>query len=183
VPDAFTALAPAPATPAPPPAAFSLSGTLSHLAPLLGTADAAVDELRTVFAGDRRPSRTTYARLVDSPLARQRFARAERGVDRALRDTLRIAETVEAAGPGFAPTPAERTAMRLDLAEAAAACRAALEDLLDLRGAGGFLLDQRLQRSWRDIAVGTRYTGLNPYVAEEDHAAATLGVGSPISLV
>jgi hypothetical protein len=183
VPDALTVLGPVPAVPAPPPAAISLGATLSHLAPLLGAADAAVTEFREVFAGDRAPSRTTYARLVDSPLARQRFARAERGVQKALRDSLRITDVIDEAGPGFAPDAAVRTGMRLDLAEAATACRAALENLLDLRGAGGFLLDQRLQRQWRDIAVGTRYTGFNPYIAEEDYASAALNVGSAISLV
>lgn len=181
VPEALTLLSPVPAVASPPPAAVSLAGILSHLAPLLGTADAAVTEMRGVFAGDRTPSRTTYARLVDSPLARQRFARAERGVRTALRTSLRITDTVHEAGPGFAPEPAVRTEMRLELAEAATACRAALDDLLDLRGAGAFLLDQRLQRQWRDLAVGTRYTGFNPYIAEEDHANATLGVGGAIS--
>jgi alkylation response protein AidB-like acyl-CoA dehydrogenase len=180
VPEAFTVLSP---VPSPPPAALSLAGVLSHLAPLLGTADAAVTELRRVFAGDRTPSRTTYARLIDSPLARQRFARAERRVQIALRDSLRVADTVYEAGPGFAPEAAVRAEMRLDLAEAASACRAALDDLLDLRGAGAFLLDQRLQRYWRDIAVGTRYAGFNPYIAEEDYSNATLGVGSAISLL
>ncbi|GAA0921759.1 acyl-CoA dehydrogenase family protein [Pseudonocardia zijingensis] len=183
VPEAFTLLSPVPAVPSPPPAALSLAGVLSHLAPLLGTADAAVTELRSVFAGDRKPSRTTYARLIDSPLARQRFARAERRVRTALRDSLRVADTLDEAGPGFAPDAAVRTELRLDLAEAASACRAALDDLLDLRGAGAFLLDQRVQRQWRDIAVGTRYAGFNPYVADEDHSNATLGVGSAISLL
>ncbi|MFE7445891.1 acyl-CoA dehydrogenase family protein [Streptomyces chartreusis] len=183
VPEAFTVLSPVPAVPSLPPAALSLAGVLSHLAPLLGTADAAVTELRRVFGGDRTPSRTTYARLVDSPLARQRFARAERRVQTALRDSLRVADTVDEAGPGFAPEAAVRTEMRLDLAEAASACRAALDDLLDLRGAGAFLLDQRLQRYWRDIAVGTRYAGFNPYIAEEDYSNATLGVGGAISLL
>jgi hypothetical protein len=31
--------------------------------------------------------------------------------------------------------------------------------------------------------VGSRYTGFNPYIAEEDHANAALGVGGAISLV
>lgn len=50
------------------------------------------------------------------------------------------------------------------LADAGRDCRAAVERMLDLRGASGFQTANTLQRFWRDVAVGSRHPHLNPYL-------------------
>jgi alkylation response protein AidB-like acyl-CoA dehydrogenase len=181
VPLRFTAVGPIPAVPGPPPARVSLGAIAAHLAPMVGATQAALDGVRAGFSGSRVPSATTYSRMVDSPMARHWFARAERAVQGAVRDTLAVADHLDRAAPGAEPAPQVRSGWRMDLAAAGTACRRALDDLLDLQGAGGFSPDEALQRTWRDVAVGTRYAGLNPYIADEDHARALLDAGSPVS--
>jgi acyl-CoA dehydrogenase-like protein len=81
------------------------------------------------------------------------------------------------------PSAAERSALRMDLVSAWTACRRALEDLLDLPSSGGFSPNEPLERFWRDVAVGNRYAGLNPYITVEDHARVPLEACTPASLV
>ncbi|MFF0149199.1 acyl-CoA dehydrogenase family protein [Amycolatopsis sulphurea] len=61
--------------------------------------------------------------------------------------------------------------LRLIVAESARDCRSAVERMLDLDGASGFAVTNPLQRYWRDVAVGTRYPHLNPYLAMERYGA------------
>ncbi|GAA3604491.1 acyl-CoA dehydrogenase [Kineosporia mesophila] len=165
----------------PPPAVVSLGAIIAHLAPMVGAALGQVEAARNLFSGDRVPSRTTYARLVESPLARDYFARAERMVRAAERDTLAVADALDSLGPGQEPSAELRSTWRMDLVSAAGSCRSAMEYLLDLHGAAGFDPQEPLQRVWRDVAVGTRYVGLNPYIAAEDHARVLLNAGPAVS--
>lgn len=179
--DAFTLVGPVGGAPAPPPARVSLGAVLAHLAPMVGAAHGQVQAAAGLFTGDRVPSRTAYSRLVDSPMARHWFSRAERASRTAVTNTLLVADGLDRLRPGQEPPPEVRAGWRMDLVAAAQAGRSALEDLLDLRGAGGFAPSEPLQRTWRDVAVGTRYTGLNPYIADEDHGRALLQAGPPVS--
>lgn len=172
-------LGPIPANPGPPPARVTLGAIVAHLAPMVGATAGALDAVRVMFDGDRVPFATTYARIVESPMARHWFARAERAVHAAVRDTLAVADRLDEGEP----SDGERSGLRMDLVGAGAACRRAMEDLLDLRGSGGFSPGEPLQRFWRDVAVGTRYAGLNPYITVEDHARVLLEAGAPVSML
>ncbi|WP_369227549.1 acyl-CoA dehydrogenase family protein [Streptomyces sp. R39] len=166
----------------PPPAAVTVGAVVAHLAPMIGAAHGALAVLQGVLAGTRAPSQTTYSRLVDSPLARHRFGQASHLIDTATRRVLDVAGQLDATDPAHPVPSLERTQLRMRLVSAAAECRQAVEWLLDLHGAGGFDPGNPLQRFWRDVSVGTRYAGLNPYVTEEDHDRLLLGIEPPVSL-
>ncbi len=92
IPATFSAVGPVAGPPSAPPARVSLGAVVAHLAPLVGATSGQLEASRALFSGDRVPSRTTYTQLVDSPLARDWFARAERAVGAAVRDTLAVAD-------------------------------------------------------------------------------------------
>jgi alkylation response protein AidB-like acyl-CoA dehydrogenase len=76
----------------------------------------------------------------------------------------------------------ERSTLRMEMVTAAQECRTAMSRLLGLHGASGFHDANPLQRFWRDVEVGTRYAGLNPYIAAEDHGRLLLDVEQPVSV-
>ncbi|GAA2710075.1 acyl-CoA dehydrogenase family protein [Actinoplanes palleronii] len=158
----------APATP--PAAAQRLLYALTVLGPVVGAATGALDVVTAMFASDRKPFMTGYARMGDSPGARQWLADATHLVDRARSTMLavaRAAETVDAASP-------EPARLAMDMASAARDCRSAVDLMLDLHGASGFAAGNPLQRYWRDVAVGSRHPHLNPYLAAENLGTALL---------
>ncbi|GAB2842301.1 acyl-CoA dehydrogenase [Actinoallomurus bryophytorum] len=144
---------------------------IAVLAPVAGAARGALDVTNAMFASDRKPSMTAYARMGDSPAARQWLAEATLLVDRADRTMFAAARAVDAAGV----TGADSARLHLDLADAAQDCRSAVELMLDLHGASGFAAANPLQRYWRDIAVGSRHAHLRPYMAVENYGQALAG--------
>jgi alkylation response protein AidB-like acyl-CoA dehydrogenase len=138
---------------------------LTVLAPVVGAARGALDVVHALFASERRPFMTAYARMGDSPAARHWLAEATLLVDRADRTMLAAARAVDA---GDLPA-AEQARLEMDLAYAARDCRAAVELMLDLHGPSGFATSSPLQRYWRDIAVGGRHPHLRTYIAAENH--------------
>ncbi|MGW2641603.1 acyl-CoA dehydrogenase family protein [Streptomyces sp. NPDC001348] len=149
---------------------------------MIGATRGALAVLQGVLAGARVPSQTTYSRLADSPLARHRFGQASHLLDTAPRRVLDVAGQLDATDPAHPVPSLERAQLRMRLVSAATECRQAVEWLLDLHGASGFDPGNPLQRFWRDVSVGTRCAGLNPYVTEEDHARLLLGIEPPVSL-
>ena len=141
---------------------------LTVLGPVAGAARGALDSVGEMFASDRKPFMTAYARMGDAPGARHWLAGATRLVDRAERTMLAIAATVE----GDELTAAVVPRLQMDLADAARDCRHAVELMLDLHGASGFAETNGLQRYWRDVAVGSRHPHLNPYLAMENYGQA-----------
>jgi alkylation response protein AidB-like acyl-CoA dehydrogenase len=154
----------------PGPALHVFYGT-TVLAPLVGAARGAHDLTTAMFASDRKPSMTAYARMGESPAARQWLAEASLLVDRAERTLLAIAAAVDA--DDISPTGHAR--LHLDMADAARDCRAAVDLMLDLHGASGFAASNALQRYWRDIAVGSRHAHLRSYIAVENYGRALAG--------
>jgi len=135
---------------------------LTVLAPVVGATRGALDVIEGMFASDRKPFMTGYARMAESPGARQWLAEAARLTNRAEAALLALAT---AADSGVAE--AEGPRLSSEMAEAARDCRAAVELMLDLHGAGGFAKSNDLQRFWRDVAVAGRHPFLNPYLASE----------------
>jgi alkylation response protein AidB-like acyl-CoA dehydrogenase len=154
----------------PGPALHVFYGT-TVLAPLVGAARGALDVTDAMFASDRKPSMTAYARMGESPAARQWLAEATLLVDRAERTLLAIADAAD----GGDVSPADHARLHLDMVDAARDCRAAVELMLDLHGASGFASANPLQRYWRDIAVGSRHAHLRSYIGVERYGEALAG--------
>ncbi|MEU4563531.1 acyl-CoA dehydrogenase family protein [Actinoplanes sp. NPDC023936] len=154
--------------PRPARAADRLLIQLTVLGPVAGAARGALDVIGEMFASDRKPFMTAYARMGDAPGARHWLAEATRLVDRAERTMLAIAATVD----GDELTGAVVPRLQMDLADAAKDCRDAVDLMLDLHGASGFAETNALARYWRDVAVGSRHPHLNPYLAVENYGQA-----------
>ncbi|WP_460356581.1 acyl-CoA dehydrogenase family protein [Actinoallomurus acanthiterrae] len=156
-------------SPAKPPAhAATVFYRITVLAPVVGAARGALDIVNEMFASDRKPHMTAYARMGDSPAARHWLAQATLLVDRAERTMLAAAQAIDADDI----TETDHARLRMDLPDAARDCRAAVELMLDLHGASGFATTNALQRYWRDIAVGSRHAHLRAYIAAEDYGRA-----------
>lgn len=145
---------------------------LSALAPVVGATFGALAVIETMFASDRKPFFTAYARMSDSPGARHWLAEATTLARRAERTLLELAARVD---EDAEITALDSSRMQQDRAVAAADCRAAIERMLDLHGASGFKTANPLQRFWRDVAVASRHPQLNPYLAVEGYGRALTG--------
>lgn len=146
---------------------------ISVLGPVLGAARGALAVTDAMFASDRKPFMTAYARMGDSPGARHWLAEAAHLVERAERTMLAVARAADAASD-----IASRTAqLHMDLADAARDCRSAVDKLLDLHGTSGFKTANPLQRYWRDIAVGSRHPHLSAYLTLERLGLALVPAG------
>lgn len=175
-------LRPPPGVPHPlPPARMLDAAVLAHLAPMLGATRGALRIVADVV-GKKALFATTYQRMSESPLARLWFTEATRLVEGATDRALRVADALDAVDPDQPMPTLERSTLRMEMVTAAQECRTALGKLLDLHGASGFHHANPLQRFWRDVEVGTRYAGLNPFIAAEDHGRVLLGVGQPVSV-
>jgi alkylation response protein AidB-like acyl-CoA dehydrogenase len=144
---------------------------ITVLGPVVGAARGALDVVGAMFASDRTPFMTGYARMGESPGARHWLAEATHLVDRAERTMTAVARAADAGGL----TAADGVRLHMDLADAGRDCRAAVERMLDLHGAAGFAAANPLQRYWRDVAVGSRHPHLNPYLAVENYGRAVSG--------
>ncbi|MFE7503786.1 acyl-CoA dehydrogenase family protein [Promicromonospora sp. NPDC057488] len=141
---------------------------MTVLGPVVGAAQGALDATTAMFGSDRKPFMTAYSRMGESPGARHWLAEAAYLVHRAENTMLAAASRADTGGLSDLDSPR----LHLDLADAARDCRAAVELMLDLHGASGFRTTSRLQRLWRDVAVGSRHPHLNPYLATENLGAA-----------
>ncbi|MCM4078110.1 acyl-CoA dehydrogenase family protein [Paractinoplanes hotanensis] len=156
----------------PPGPAAMLMFSLAVLAPVVGATLGALDVIDAMFASDRKPFMTEYARMADSPGARHWLADATARTGRAERSMLAVAAEADARAEMSAT---DLSRLRLNLFESARDCRAALELMLDLHGASGFSVGNPLQRLWRDVAVGSRHPLLNGYLATENYGYALTG--------
>lgn len=147
---------------------------LTVLGPVVGATRGALDVTEAMFASDRKPFMTSYARMGEAPGARHWLADATRLADRAERTMLAVAGEVD----GGEVTAAAVARLKADLADAARDCRDAVELMLDLHGASGFATANPLQRYWRDVVVGSRHPHLNPYLAVDGYGRMLTGTTS-----
>lgn len=141
------------------------------LAPVVGATWGALDLTEAMFASDRKPFMTGYARMGDSPGARHWLAEAAHLARRARRTMLAVARAADDEDLPEAEIPR----LRMELADAGRDCRAAVERVMDLHGTGGFATANPLQRFWRDVSVGSRHPHLNPYLGIENYGTALAG--------
>jgi 3-hydroxy-9,10-secoandrosta-1,3,5(10)-triene-9,17-dione monooxygenase len=57
----------------------------------------------------------------------------------------------------------------------------AINDLVNIHGAGSFAESSRMQQIWRDANTAARHAGLNPAVGYEVYGKALLDVDEPIT--
>jgi alkylation response protein AidB-like acyl-CoA dehydrogenase len=141
---------------------------VSVFASVVGAARGALDVMAAMFASGRKPHMTAYARMGDSPGARQWLAEATHLVGRAERTMIDLARGADA----VAPQGAEPARIRVELGYAVRDCLTALDRMLDLHGTSGFAGSNALQRFWRDAAVAARHPQLRLYLALEDYGRA-----------
>lgn len=155
-----------------PTAAFTPNNLLlfaiTVVGPVVGAARGALELTNAMFASDRKPFMTAYARMGDSAGARHWLAEAAHLVDRAERAMLDVSRANLTADDPRAKDPL----LHLALAEAGRDCRAAVDRMLDLHGAGGFATSNPLQRYWRDVAVASRHPHFTAYLAYENLGTA-----------
>jgi alkylation response protein AidB-like acyl-CoA dehydrogenase len=143
---------------------------------LLGTAEAAL-ELALEAAGQRGIPTTTYKRQADAPVWQRNLGEAAASID-----TARL--LIESATGTF-----DQLALRREQADAATRARLkgqaativklltrAVDSVMFGAGSSAFLLDNPLQRFWRDINVAARHAIYNPDIGYEVFGRALLGV-------
>lgn len=180
-----------------------LTNALCLIGPVLGAARGALDVVTGAF-GTRRPPSGGYARLADSPGARQLLAEAvqtlrgaeqralacawavdEWAGDREFRategdglwtDVATVTRAVDQWAGGDDEFPeVERAGLWADLVAVTRECRAAVDMLLDLHGSSAFATGNPLQRYWRDLNVATRHALFTGYLSRENHGRLLVG--------
>ncbi|MFI5838706.1 acyl-CoA dehydrogenase family protein [Catenuloplanes sp. NPDC051500] len=141
---------------------------LTALGPVIGGARGALDATVAMFGTGRKPFMTAYTSMGESPGARHWLAEATHLIKRAERTAFAVAQ----ASDGDDVPASDLARWHLEEASAARDCRAAVDLLLDLHGAGGFGTSNPVQRHWRDVAVASRHPHLNPYLGVENYGKA-----------
>ncbi|MFE0923440.1 acyl-CoA dehydrogenase family protein [Streptomyces nigra] len=158
-----------------------VSQTVSVTATLAGAALGALDVVKAVIQ-TRKPPMTRYNSLAESASARHVFAEAEHmvtsGYDRLISLAARITEQL----PGDDVTAVQRSSMRMEVVSILQQFLRAVDLLLDLHGSSAFVLDNPLQRFWRDLNVGARHAQLSTYLTTENYGLLVTGAGGPVQV-
>jgi 3-hydroxy-9,10-secoandrosta-1,3,5(10)-triene-9,17-dione monooxygenase len=142
------------------------------VAPLVGIAQGAVDEMGTRLRGTSGPGRTA-----ESVAVQLRLAEASAEVD-AARTLHRadIAEMLDTAARGAPITPLARARYRRDKAFVAKLCVQAVNRLFEASGARGILDSEPIQRFHRDAHGASHHAALAWDIAAEQFGREALGL-------
>ncbi|KAA0939349.1 acyl-CoA dehydrogenase family protein [Streptomyces apricus] len=158
-----------------------VSQTVSVTAALAGAALGALDVVKAAIH-TRKPPMTQYNSLAESASARHVFAEAEHmvtsGYDRLISLAARITEQL----PGNDATAVQRSSLRMEVVSILQQFLRAADLLLDLHGSSAFVLDNPLQRFWRDLNVGARHAQLSTYLTTENYGLLVTGAGKPVQV-
>ncbi|GAA2597939.1 acyl-CoA dehydrogenase [Winogradskya consettensis] len=143
---------------------------LSVIGPVIGGARGALDATHAMVASGRKPFMSAHASIAESPGARHWLADATHLIERAERTAFALAAAVD----GDDVPPADLPRWHMEQAAIARDCRAAVDMLVDLHGAGVFALSNPVQRFWRDVAVASRHPHLTAYLAVENYGRALI---------
>jgi resorcinol 4-hydroxylase (FADH2) len=143
---------------------FATMGAVTLVAPLLGTAQAALDwyseAMRVKVKASLKPGAPMS--VAQSPQAQARAGEAQVRIDAALALLLADLAPLEAqvrAGEDLAV--ADRVRIRRDIGFAARAAADAVNLLFEGAGAASAALDAPIQRHWRDINAAARHASLD----------------------
>lgn len=168
-------------TPYPAEAQYQLDSVVvfhvATLVPVVGLAKAALDlTLERITARPKPMTYTFYADTTKSPATQSAMSRATWLIETALEQTRATADALDAQALTARPFPAlERAAFAMRSAQAHRMCRAGVDLLLDVQGAGSFALNNPLQRIWRDMHVASRHGLSVPGMKEEMYGRTLLG--------
>lgn len=151
---------------------------LGIAAPLLGLAQHAYELVTDSLTSGRRIAYSEYRDARNSTAIQLALGRAAHLIDSSWMHALRSADDLDRAESTRSSLD-EFTQMRIrtDTAVVARECRAAVETLLDVNGAGSFSCGNPLQRVWRDLGVASRHGIINPLMADEGMGRLAAGVG------
>ena len=168
-------------TPYPAEAQYQMdAGVVFHiatLAPVVGLAKAALDlTMERITTRPKPMTYTFYADTTKSPATQSAMARATWLIETALEQTRATADALDAQALTARPFPAiERATFAMRSAQAHRMCRAGVDLLLDVQGAGAFALNNPLQRIWRDMHIASRHGLSVPGMKEELYGRTLLG--------
>lgn len=143
---------------------FATMGAVTLVAPLLGTAQAALDwygeAMRAKVKASLKPGAPMS--VAQSPQAQARAGEAQARIDAALALLLADLAPVEAkVRAGEEPGVADRIRIRRDIGFAARQAADAVNLLFEGAGATSAALDAPIQRYWRDINAAARHASLD----------------------
>jgi 3-hydroxy-9,10-secoandrosta-1,3,5(10)-triene-9,17-dione monooxygenase len=143
---------------------FATMGAVTLVAPLLGTAQAALDwyseAMRAKVKASLKPG--AAASVAQSPQAQARAGEAQARIDAALALLLAdLAPLEERVRAGEDIAVADRIRIRRDIGFAARAAADAVNLLFEGAGAASAALDAPIQRYWRDINAAARHASLD----------------------
>ncbi|MDH7639029.1 acyl-CoA dehydrogenase family protein [Sphingomonas oryzagri] len=143
---------------------FATMGAVTLVAPLLGTAQAALDwygeAMRTKAKASLKPGAPMS--VAQNPQAQARAGEAQARIDAALALLLADLAPVEAkVRAGEEPDVADRIRIRRDIGFSARQAADAVNLLFEGAGAASAALDAPIQRYWRDINAAARHASLD----------------------
>ena len=150
---------------------------VATLVPVVGLAKAALDlTMERITTRPKPMTYTFYADTTKSPATQSAMSRATWLIETALEQTRATADALDAQALTARPFPAiERATFAMRSAQAHRMCRAGVDLLLDVQGAGSFALNNPLQRIWRDMHVASRHGLSVPGMKEEMYGRTLLG--------
>lgn len=152
------------------------------VAPLLGLAQQAFEIVQESLENGRHIAYSSYRDARQSPSTQLALARAAQMIDSSWLHALRSAADLDDA-------EADRTVLdgylqarvHADAGYIAQQCRAAVEIMLNVNGAGSFANAKPLQRVWRDIEVASRHGIINPMMAQENMGRLLIDADTKVS--
>lgn len=154
---------------------------LGIVAPLLGLAQQAFEIVRESLNTGKQIAYSPYSDARESPSTQLAMARVAQMIDSGWLHALRSAADLDTAEVGGTVLDTYRQRrIHLDAGYVAQQCRAAVETLLDVNGAGSFANSKPLQRVWRDIEVASRHGIINPMMAQEGMGKLLIDAGTTL---
>lgn len=149
------------------------------VAPLLGLAQQAFELVQASLTNGRQIAYSSYRDARESPSTQLALARAAQLIDSSWLHALRSATELDDAETDRTVLDRYRQVrIHTDAGYIAQQCRAAVDILLDVNGAGSFADARPLQRVWRDIEVASRHGIINPMMAQESLGRLLVDAGT-----
>ncbi|SJN11208.1 acyl-CoA dehydrogenase-like [Leucobacter sp. 7(1)] len=156
--------------------AFAAQALIVVAAPLLGLAQAALElTLERVTKSSKRISYSSYTDLRDSPAMQMRISHASSLISTGRMSVIGWTDRIVAAAEAREElSVAERAQLRVDLGTALGLLNEAVNQLMFVQGASGFMESNPFQRVWRDFSVGLRHGLVTPEVPADVQALLLL---------
>lgn len=152
---------------------------LTVLPPMLGAAEGLLQAVRSKM-NDRTVLGWQYEKQSDSEVLVAKLGEAAMKIRSARMHIYRSCDLVDEVSPVRTITQFEKVQSQADVGYAMLLLRQAAEGLMDIAGPGAFALANKMQRYWRDLAIGSRHNSLNSALSLELLGRAMVGRKSNI---